>query len=64
MITRILIYYATYLVGFVLMLLLSLYRCHIYGSSRARAAAYSFITFLSGLAGALIIGVVYNFCFR
>ena len=63
MLTRILIYYATYLVGFVLMLLLSLFRCSVYGSSRARAAAYSFITFLSGLAGALIIGVVYNFLY-
>ena len=61
--TRIIIYYATYAVGFILMLLLSLLRCPVYGSSRARAAAYSVITFLSGFAGALIIGVVYNFLF-
>ena len=63
MITRMLIYYTTYAVGFILMLLLSLLRCGVYGSSRARAAVYSFITFLSGFAGALIIGTVYNFLF-
>ena len=63
MITRILIYYATYAVGFILMLLLSLFRCGVYGSSRARAAVYSVITFLSGFAGARIIGAVYNFLF-
>ena len=63
MITRILLYYATYALGFILMLLLSLFRCGVYGSSRARAAVYSVITFLSGFAGARIIGVVYNFLF-
>lgn len=63
MITRILIYDATYVVGFALMLALSLLRGRVYGSSRARAAAYSFITFASGFLGALIIGAVYNVLF-
>lgn len=58
--TRILIYYALYIVGFVLMLLLSVFRCKAYNISRVRALVYSFITFLSGLCGALIIGKIYN----
>ncbi len=45
------------------MLTLSLLRCGVYHSSRARAVAYSFITFASGFLGALIIGAVYNFLF-
>ena len=63
MITRILLYYATYALGFILMLLLSLFRCGVYGSSRARTAVYSVITFLSGFAGAWIIGAIYNILF-
>ena len=58
--TRILVYDATYVVGFVLMLSLSLLTHGLYKSSRLRAAAYSFITFFSGLAGAFIIGFLYN----
>lgn len=61
--TRIFVYYGTYAAGFALMLILSLIRCGLYGISRARAAVYSFITFLSGFCGALIIGAVYNTLF-
>ncbi|MBQ9879957.1 MAG: prolipoprotein diacylglyceryl transferase [Clostridia bacterium] len=60
---RIFFYYATYAVGFALMLALTLIRCRVYGSSRVRAAVYSFITFLSGFAGAALIGFVYNLLF-
>ena len=60
MLMRIVIYDASYAVGFLLMLLLSLLRCRAYGISRARAAVYSFITFLSGLAGAFALGQIYD----
>ena len=60
---RIIIYDATYAAGFALMLLLSVLRCNIYKISRARAAVYCLITFASGLAGAFLIGALYNVLF-
>ena len=53
-------YYASYAVGFLLMLILSALRCRVYRIKRSRAVIYSFFTFFSGYAGAAIIGFIYN----
>ncbi|MBR5410871.1 MAG: prolipoprotein diacylglyceryl transferase [Clostridia bacterium] len=59
-ITRMLIYDATYLLGFLFMLVLCTVRSRAYGISRLRAFIYCFITFGGGLCGAWLVGQVYN----
>jgi prolipoprotein diacylglyceryltransferase len=59
-ITRILLYDASFLVGFALLLTHSLLRCKTYRISRARAAVYSFLTLLSGGVGATLVAMLYN----
>ena len=54
------IYTAAYITGFVLMLLITVLRRKAYKTSLIRAVAYSFITFFSGLCGALIGGLLYD----
>lgn len=60
LITRMLLYDATYLLGFTLMIVISLSRCRVYRISKLRAVIYCFITFLSGLLGAWLIGQIFN----
>ena len=59
-ITRMLLYDASYLVGLILMTVVIVLRAHVYGISKRRAAVYSLITFLFGFFGAWLIGKIYN----
>ena len=59
-ITRILIYDASFVVGFALLLTHNLLRCKTFRISRARAAVYSFLTLLSGGGGAMLAAKLYN----
>ena len=59
-ITRILIYDASFVVGFALLLAHNLLRCKTFRISRARAAVYSFLTLLSGGGGAMLAAKLYN----
>ena len=59
-ITRILIYDASFVVGFALLLTQNLLRCKTFRISRARAAVYSFLTLLSGGGGAMLAAKLYN----
>ena len=58
--TRMLIYNATYAVGAVLMLLTVIISSKTYGISRMRAAVYAVLSFGAGIGGANLIGAVYN----
>ena len=62
-ITRILLYDASYAVGFALMLLHNILTCKIYKIGRIRASLYTAVTFLFGLAGAMLISLIYNWLF-
>lgn len=54
------LYVLSYAVGFVFLLLITVLRRKAYKTSLKRAVVYSFITFVSGFCGAVIIGVVYT----
>lgn len=54
------IYVLAYIAGFVLLLLITVLRRKAYQTSLKRAVVYSFITFVSGFCGAVIIGAVYT----
>ena len=62
-ITRILLYDASYVVGFALMLLHNIFTCRTYKIGRIRASVYTAVTFLFGLAGAMLISLIYNWLF-
>lgn len=59
-ITRVIIYDASFFVGFGLLLTQNLLRCKTFRISRPRAAVYSFLTLLSGGAGAMLAATLYN----
>ena len=54
------LYVMCYVFGFLLMLLITVLRRKVYKTSLLRALIYSFITFLSGFCGAVIIGLIYD----
>ena len=54
------LYVMFYVIGFLLMLLITVLRRKAYKTSLKRAVAYSFITFVSGFCGAVIIGAIYS----
>ena len=60
LITDIIIYDASFIVGFGLLLTQNLLRCKTFHISRARAIVYSFLTLLSGGGGAMLAATVYN----
>ncbi|MBQ7637948.1 MAG: prolipoprotein diacylglyceryl transferase [Clostridia bacterium] len=54
------LYVLSFVVGFVFLLLITVLRRKAYNVNLIRAVIYSFITFLSGFCGALLIAVIYN----
>ena len=54
------LYVACYVIGFLLLLLITVCRRKAYKTSLLRAVIYCFITFLLGFCGAMIIGLLYS----
>lgn len=60
LLTRMLLYGASYAVGLILMVTVNVLRAPAYRISRKRAAVYSLITFFFGYFGAWLIGRIYH----
>lgn len=54
------IYDSMYVVGFILMMIVTVYKCNIYNITRVRAAVYTVFSGAYGLLGLLVLGDIYN----
>lgn len=53
-------YYAMYIVGFAIMMVLNVFRYKDYNIKRSRAVVYTLITYVYGVLGAMLMGKIYT----
>ncbi len=53
-------YYAMYVVGFALMMILNVFCYGRYNTTRARAVKYTLVTYVYGVLGAIVMGALYS----